>query len=53
MHGKPNVAFFTQQSGDPHAAFVELGEALQLEFGQLVEPDYKNCLRPVAVVRGC
>ena len=37
MHGK--AYSFTQQSGDHHAACIELGNALQVEFGELVEPD--------------
>ena len=50
---RPTRTAFTQQSGDPHAACIELGKALKVEFGQLVKADHKNCLYPFTVVRGC
>ena len=53
MDGKAYSAFFTQQSSDPHAACIEFGKALQVEFGQLVKPDHKNCLYAITVGRGC
>ena len=53
MDRKAYPTSFTQQSGDPHPACIELGNALHVEFGQLIKPDHKNCLYPITVVRRC